>query len=87
MFFEFIALVLSFTNFYVGIFFAKLVEPVLSYIIFAIKFFGSSSYAVVIISSVNFWAVVLSYLVFYIAGRIIFRKINLGNRVFGDHVK
>ena len=87
MFFEFIALVLSFTNFYVGIFFAKLVEPVLSYIIFAIKFFGSSSYAVVIISSVNFWAVVLSYLVFYIAGRIIFRKINLGNRVFGDHIK
>jgi competence protein ComEC len=81
MLLEFIALLFSFANFYVGIFFAKLIEPVLSYIIFVIKFFGSSEHAVITISGTSSWIIIGLYLIFYIAGRVIFKKMRFGNRI------
>lgn len=77
MFLEFIAIILSFINFYLGIFFAKLVEPFLNYIIFIIKFFGSSDHAIVEIGRVNFWLVAVLYVIFYITLKLIYKKINL----------
>lgn len=75
---EFIAIIASFINFHLSILFAKLIEPILSYILFVIKAFGTTPWAVVRVESVGIVVVAGFYLVLhgglYFAGRYLKKR-------------
>ncbi len=73
MLLEAAAVLFNFINGYLAILFAKFVEPVLSYILFMIKLFGPSEYAVIKTSSFSILLIIIFYiglhLALYLAGR------------------
>ena len=74
---EFVAIIVSFINFHLSILFAKLIEPVLSYILFIIKLFGTNTWAVIQVESIGILAVIGFYLMLhaglFFAGRYLKR--------------
>lgn len=87
MLLEFVALIISFINFYLALLFAKFVEPLLSYILLVIKLFGNSEYAVIKVPGFALTLAVLCYVVLHFGLYIVTWYVRRADKIKSNVIK